>query len=95
MIAGEASPVDGPMHGEYDGAGPQFPFNRTSVMRIDINQSGADIMTEVSALCRALKRDIADMEKMIENTNYTMSVAKLTLMHLELATDTKNWSKAS
>ena len=64
-------------------------------MRIDINQSNADIMTEVSALRRALKRDIADMEKMIENTNYTMSVAKLTLMHLELATDTKNWSKAS
>ena len=64
-------------------------------MRIDINQSNADIMTEVSALRRALKRDIADMEKMIENTNYTMSLAKLTLMHLELAADTKNWSKAS
>ena len=64
-------------------------------MRIDINQSNADTMAKVTALRRALKRDIADMEKMIENTNYTMSMAKLTLMHLELATDTKNWSKAS
>ena len=72
-----------------------LPMNRTKVMRIDINQSDADTMTKVAALRRALKRDIADMEKMIENTNYTMSMAKLTLMHLELATDTKNWSKAS
>ena len=64
-------------------------------MRIDINQSNADTMAKVTALRRALKRDIADMEKMIENTNYTMSMAKLTLMHLELTTDTENWSKAS
>lgn len=64
-------------------------------MRIDITQSGADAVNKVAAVRRALKRDIGDMEKMIENANHTISMAKLTLAHLDMEADAKNWSKAS
>ena len=63
-------------------------------MRIDITQSAADLMNKVDAARKALKNDIADMQQMIENTNSTIAVAKLTLAHLEMARDA-NCAQAS
>ena len=63
-------------------------------MRSEITQSSADVMNKVDTVRQSLKNDIADIQRSIENANRTLSVAKLTLAHLEMARD-PNWARAS
>jgi hypothetical protein len=63
-------------------------------MRSSITQSTADAMTKVDSTRQALKNEIAELQRTIENANRTMSVAKLSLAHLEMARS-RDWSRAS
>ena len=79
------------------GAGASVHFHtsrRNQYMRNEITQPAADLMNKVDAARKVLKNDIADMQQMIENTNRTIAVAKLTLAHLEMARDA-NCAQAS
>lgn len=62
-------------------------------MPTELTRAEMDQVQALSQLSRQLKREITEMTRLIEGANHTISVAKLTLAHIELAA--RNGSKPS